>query len=396
MREKLLHDKEKIKKLLQENGECTLIRITDGKKRKIILKCKCGNIVEKFLSQCVVCSKENIPIMCNQCCVEYKKEKMRKSTDELVIYFEKYKNVKFLSRDKDIVTVQCKCGTIIKGTFRSMSGKPNYQCCNCSKIGKKEILLKRLEDRINTLIEENNLPVEEVFIDQNAHKTKLKVRCSNCNQSFIATYNYIFRDEGCLCNKCIMKNIIQLTSLDFNRIINRCRDLDYSLITKENEYVNSSSILNVICNKHPNKIITTKWVNLAYGEVCKLCTSNSFLLERTVKKILENNFIPYYPQYTNDLCKNINKLRFDFGIYSDNEHTNLIALIETNGRQHYRPATFGGISEERAKENFKKQLENDNIKRTFCKNNNIPLLELRYDEISNYEKIILEFLEGRG
>lgn len=66
-------------------------------------------------------------------------------------------------------------------------------------------------------------------------------------------------------------------------------------------------------------------------------------------------------------------LRFDFALLSN---SNVILLIEIQGRQHYMPVDiFGG------QESFDIQQRYDNKKREYCKNNKIPLLELTYKEI---------------
>ncbi len=51
------------------------------------------------------------------------------------------------------------------------------------------------------------------------------------------------------------------------------------------------------------------------------------------------------------------------------------ALIECQGEQHYKPiAKFGGDKQ------FQNQLENDEIKRRFAKENNIKLIEISFKE----------------
>ncbi|HZK27489.1 MAG TPA: hypothetical protein VFD00_08130 [Thermoclostridium sp.] len=65
-------------------------------------------------------------------------------------------------------------------------------------------------------------------------------------------------------------------------------------------------------------------------------------------------------------------------------------LIEYNGKQHYEPVSiFDG------QKGFKKAVIRDEIKRNYCKDNAVRLLELPYslsvDEIKN--KILTESLE---
>jgi hypothetical protein len=49
--------------------------------------------------------------------------------------------------------------------------------------------------------------------------------------------------------------------------------------------------------------------------------------------------------------------------------------IEYNGRQHYESIDFYG-----GEEGFQSTLKRDNEKRKKCRDNNCPLIEVRYDE----------------
>lgn len=91
-----------------------------------------------------------------------------------------------------------------------------------------------------------------------------------------------------------------------------------------------------------------------------------FLEEKNIYFKQEYSFSDLYNESSN------NPLRFDFALFKENE---LICLIEYNGRQHYEPIEFfGGIDA------FIEQQKRDNLKKEFCKNRNIELFIIRYDE----------------
>ena len=108
-------------------------------------------------------------------------------------------------------------------------------------------------------------------------------------------------------------------------------------------------------------------------------TSNG---EYLVESILKEKDIKYYKQYKFTDCKNIIALRFDFYLPDYN------ACIEYDGRQHFEPIEYFG-----GEKDFKAQKYRDEIKDTYCRNNNIKLLRLPYflnnDQI---EKQILNIL----
>ena len=81
-------------------------------------------------------------------------------------------------------------------------------------------------------------------------------------------------------------------------------------------------------------------------------------------------------------------MRFDFYLPEHN------VCIEYQGKQHYEIDFYLLIlkSEKLAKERLEKQKNHDNIKREFCKNNGIKLLEIKYTD--NIKEVLKQELEG--
>jgi hypothetical protein len=112
---------------------------------------------------------------------------------------------------------------------------------------------------------------------------------------------------------------------------------------------------------------------------CPVCHESN--MEKRIRKFLTNNKIESNPQYRFDDCRNIIPLPFDFYIKEYN------VVIEANGIQHFQIVEhFGG------EEGFKKRLINDNIKRNYCKDNNIKLIEISYKDYKNIYKILTQEL----
>lgn len=109
-------------------------------------------------------------------------------------------------------------------------------------------------------------------------------------------------------------------------------------------------------------------VNCGHTTSCG-CRIQSFG-ESYIESLLIDFSIDFKPQYTFDDCKDIYVLRFDFGVlYNDK----LIGLIEYDGKQHFEPIDFfGGV------DGFIKTQKRDDIKNTYCKSHNIPLLRIPY------------------
>lgn len=104
--------------------------------------------------------------------------------------------------------------------------------------------------------------------------------------------------------------------------------------------------------------------------------------ERKIENFLEKKNIAYKKEYSfSDLKGATNPLRFDFALFSLKKE--LIGLIEFQGQQHYESSSYFG-----GEERLKRQQENDNRKRQYCGDKNIPLFEIPYYEYENLEQIL--------
>lgn len=164
---------------------------------------------------------------------------------------------------------------------------------------------------------------------------------------------------------------------------------EYELIGK---YVNARDFLTLKHNTekchHEFDVRATLFL---YSDVrCPFCTSTPSKGERDIFRLLDNNKIHYKRQYWFQNCNYKAHLRFDFAILDNDE--NLAFLIEYQGKQHYSPQTFNGMSKEKAIETFKETQIRDNIKKEYCKNNDISLLEITYKEKKYLDEILLNEL----
>ena len=90
---------------------------------------------------------------------------------------------------------------------------------------------------------------------------------------------------------------------------------------------------------------------------------------------MQENNVEFIEQYKFKECKDKRELPFDFYLPNNN------ICIEYNGEQHYKPINkFGGA------DSFKIQQEHDKIKRNYCLEHNITLLEIPYTYNTN-EKV---------
>jgi hypothetical protein len=109
--------------------------------------------------------------------------------------------------------------------------------------------------------------------------------------------------------------------------------------------------------------------------------------ELYVREQLQSNDIKFKEQYsfTDCLSPKGYRIKFDFAVISSTD--NVKYLIEVNGPQHYQPFEFFG-----GEERFKYQQEIDNIKREYCRINNITLVEIPYTDIGKVN--IIDLIES--
>lgn len=121
----------------------------------------------------------------------------------------------------------------------------------------------------------------------------------------------------------------------------------------------------------------------------KTCGLHNSLGELLINNILEEKNIKFKTQYTfNDLRSDTGTvLRFDFAIFNNNQ---LICLIEYQGSHHY-VATGRQWNTEA---NLERVHFLDELKRNYCKTQNIKLYEIKYTD--NIEKKIEEILSNYG
>ena len=118
---------------------------------------------------------------------------------------------------------------------------------------------------------------------------------------------------------------------------------------------------------------------------CPICSESKG--EKEITRILKKLNIKYKREYKFDSCKDLRKLPFDFTIWSNNK----IKIIEYHGIQHYKPCSFGSLKTNKY-ENFIGVQNRDKIKKEWCKTQNIPFLEISYEDYEKIEEKIEKFL----
>lgn len=132
---------------------------------------------------------------------------------------------------------------------------------------------------------------------------------------------------------------------------------------------------------HKCKIDNHEWLakpnNILSGYGCPRCNESHG--EKYIRNWLDINNIFYIRGYVFDDCKDKKALPFDFYLPDFN------VCIEYDGEQHFKSIDFFG-----GEDRLRYVQCHDQIKSNYCKNNNIPLLRIKYDE--NIEEKLNSFI----
>lgn len=304
----------------------------------------------------------------------------------------------FGSRGNKIKKVKClcECGSIVVTRYSSVKSGHTKGC------GKKHRTYVDMTGKMFgnlTVIEQG----PDEILDSNGKRHirwYCKCDCGNitlCRGSSLR-YGSI---KSCRCSrKEINKNLglIDLTGLTFGRwfVLHRSDDIVEPSGKKipvwfcqcecgEFRDVRGSSLRNgdsLSCGCYKYDVLKDKYLN---GKIISQ-------LELYTASYLDSLNLNYEPQYVFPDLRGESgyPLSFDYAVYSNGE---LICLIECQGRQHYEPIEyFGGV------DRYNKQIENDNKKRFYAYENNIPLIEVPYTENSNdkVNQFLSKFLNKKG
>lgn len=207
----------------------------------------------------------------------------------------------------------------------------------------------------------------ESYIDA---KTKLSCRHNACGHIYKVSPNKF--SQGRRCPHCFGN--FKKTTEQFKKEVYDLVGEEYTVVGEYDTARKPITIKHELCER--------EWDIVPYafkaGNRCPNCSSSKG--EVKVRECLEKMGIGYTEQYYFNDLKKIEYLLFDFAIFKDNV---LIGLIEYDGEQHFKPIDyFGGIDK------FNSQKENDEMKNSYCKRNNIPLIRIPYWDYEDIEDIL--------
>lgn len=297
--------------------------------------------------------------------------RIKLTTQEFIEKANKVHNHKYLytttvyeNASSKLKIVCTKHGEFEQTATSHLSGR-GCRLCNCS-IPTHDEILQKIKN-----IHGDKLDLSKVKYKNN--RTNVEVKCNICDYEFSPRPSNLLAGHGCPnCAKNISKGI--------EWFINESKNIygsiyDYS----KTVYKSMNHDVEIFCTIH-NKYFSVRAGHHLNGTTCELCKVTGSFAERQISLFLTEHDIEFVKEKRFIDCRNKNPLPFDFYIESLN------LCIEFDGKQHYESVDlWGGIDKLKYTQN------NDSIKTQYCKDNNINLLRLKYDEdylavLNNYFK----------
>jgi hypothetical protein len=258
----------------------------------------------------------------------------------------------------------CECGN---KSIVSCSSLTSGNTLSCGKHKADKGLKRRNEELLNKKF--GDLIVLKVLKPDKYYSVNCICLCTICNNETIIRFSELNKGRTC-CRICSMKSVWENNKIDISgnkygllTAIEESKDMGYPFWKFKCECGNE-----IICDK-----------GNVMGGFRKSCGCLKSFGESEINRILTKNGISFIHQKCFDNCKNLKPLPFDFYIESIN------CCIEFDGEQHKEAVDyFGGV------ESFEKRKKNDRIKNKYCKNNNIYLLRIKYEDMEFIEDILVE------
>ncbi len=213
------------------------------------------------------------------------------------------------------------------------------------------------------------------LVNYQGYLKKIDIICRKHGKFSISAGN-LLSGEGCpICGR---ERTARSRKLDTSEVIFLSKQVHGDKYDYSKTFVTDSRTkIEIICPIH-GSFWQRYDAHIQQKQGCPKCSRSKG--EQEIQKFLENNHIRFIPQYGISIDKSINK---SGKAYIDFYLPDYNTAIEYNGEQHYEYISYfhkGGIIY------FEKQQKRDQEIKKYCKDNEITLLKIRFDEI--VEKVL--------
>lgn len=231
-------------------------------------------------------------------------------------------------------------------------------CSKCSNRQLSDKMIKSKDQFILDVKKVHNDKYDYTLVEYSGNKTKVKIICP-LHGVFEQKPNNHLTGYGCnICGGTNKSNTLQFINKSQKIHDNK---YNYSLT----DYKDANIKVKIICPTHG--IFEQQPYLHLQNQGCPIC--NQPKGEKIINRLLKEYNINFETQKTFDKCKNKRNLKFDFYLPDYN------ICIEYDGEQHYKSIKYFG-----GEKGFSIIQKRDKIKNDFCKNHNIRLIRIKYNE----------------
>lgn len=207
------------------------------------------------------------------------------------------------------------------------------------------------------------LVVSEMLYGYKNHRTYAKCSC-DCGLDTIVCVNNLIKGATQSCGCLERESRFSRENHEKNLLGDRFGHL--VVIEKTNRRATNGSVIwKCLCDCGNTPNVTSS--HLLRGKTRSCGCNRISKYEEIVKEFLDENAEEYLMEYEFADCRNVFPLRFDFYLPKRN------VCIECQGQQHYQPVDFFG-----GDTRYQSVLNNDTIKKNYCKERHVGLICLPY------------------
>lgn len=264
----------------------------------------------------------------------------------------------------DPLNFRCKkCGhewsTTLRGAIHNKYGCPHCGVSEALRKAHTQEYQKRIEKQgLNTFVD-----VKYTFTETGQSRAYITVKCNECGELRTACASNILRYPRC--KKCGWKIGGRKQAHDTDWFINKSKEIH------GNKYIYDKSVYNTIgtkvcitCPEHGDFYQDPRH-HIFRGMGCPRCSMSSY--EQIAYTTLKEQGIDFKQEW-GVVYKN-KQMWVDF-MFTINDTT---YIVECNGIQHYKEIVH-------YRRSLKEQQQRDNLLEEYCKENNIKLIWIKYDE----------------
>jgi hypothetical protein len=269
-------------------------------------------------------------------------------------------------RNRLFIVLKCANGHIMEQLWDNF--KQGHRCKECSNDYNSECRTKYTKEFVEDYLFNNGYLIKSEYKDSG---TPFVYECLTCGNQAKTNFGQFL--IGRRCGVC--KNKSLKTTEKFIKEVFELTNGEYQVL---GEYIEANIKMNMKHTTCGYEYPVTPH-NFLRDKRCPNCIKSRG--EVMIEEFLIENKINYISQYRIHDCRRVNPLPFDFAIFDDKNKLSL--LIEYDGRQHFESVDYFG-----GEKSLNYTKENDEIKNTYCKENNIQLLRIPYFEFNNINNIL--------